>query len=166
MPQPDLKVLDDYPAYSIDTDGIIYSDVKGGPIARSHTLQGAPKVSLVDIDGKRRTLSVKALVARTFLPPHEHEHYDTPISLDGDQENCSVENLMWRPRFFANLYARQFAHNYKYYHQDRIFDLDTGEVYESIYNASVLNGILFKDVLRSVHNGPPVRCTHQRFAFE
>ena len=162
----DDVVIEGFSDYTIDIEGTIRRADNGKEIKWSYTLQGAPKVSLMSDDTyKRRTMSVKVLVAKNFNGEPAMETWDTPICLDGDPHNCHADNLVWRPRFFANLYSRQFAYDYGYYHQDEVMDIQTGKKYVDIYNAAIGNGLLFKDVLESVHNGKPCRCTHQRFQF-
>ena len=58
--------------------------------------------------GVKHNRSVALLVANAFLEPHSNPQFDTPVHLDGDRTNCDVNNLMWRPRWFAVKWHRQF----------------------------------------------------------
>ena len=52
---------------------------------------------------------VARLVAQAFIE-RNFPAYNTPINIDGDRWNNSVNNLAWRPRWFAVKYNRQFSH--------------------------------------------------------
>ena len=62
--------------------------------------------------------------------------FDTPINLDGDRHNNRVENLTWRPRWFAIKYNQQFRHPYENPIPARIMDLKTGEVSENSFQCA------------------------------
>jgi hypothetical protein len=73
---------------------------------------------------------------------------------------------MWRPRWFAWKYSRQFSELSEHYKKGPIRDVDTRDRYFDVYEAGIVNGILFKDIWRSIHfKNPEVRTdiTHQRF---
>jgi hypothetical protein len=53
--------------------------------------------------------SVAKLVAEAFLPPPQHESWDTPIHRNGIRTDNRVENLLWRPRWFAVKYHQQMS---------------------------------------------------------
>ena len=58
-------------------------------------------------DQEQYKRSVALLVAKAFLK-QPSEFFDTPINLNGDRLDNQVINLMWRPRWFAIKYNRQF----------------------------------------------------------
>ena len=155
------RELEDYPGYSVSNLGEVINASSNRTLRISHTKQGAPKVGL-SVEGRQSTRSIKVLVARAFVDG-ETDVFNTPINLDGDQDNNIFTNLMWRPRWFALLYARQFALDYSYYHQRAVIDLVRKERYVDIWDAATTNGLLFKDVLTSCHGGGWVFPTRQDF---
>src|ERR1035437_7091866 len=86
--------------YEISTLGNIGSRKTDGSRTVSQNRQGVPKMTFYQ-DGHYITRSVALLVAETFLPDPPRDDFTTPIQLDGDRSNCRVDNLMWRPRWFA-----------------------------------------------------------------
>jgi hypothetical protein len=113
-------------------------------------------------DGYKHGISIKVLVAKAFVEG-ETKIFDTPINKDGDKRNNRVENLVWRPRWYAINYSRQFRRTYLHETAGPVYDVDTGERFETVRDAAVANGLLFKEVFRSVYSGTPVLLTNQKF---
>ena len=78
-------------------------------------------------DGEQLHRSVPLLVAKAFLPQRDGA-FDTPINLDGDRYNNHINNLQWRPRWFAIKYNHQFKYPSHFTISEPIVDLKTGEV--------------------------------------
>ena len=112
-------LIPDSSNYCVFSSGRVENIKTGRALKPSHTAQGAVKVSVKGDDGVLRTYSVKRLVADAFLPrvdDVEVAHlWNTPIQLDGNQDNVHVSNLAWRPRNFAHRYSHQFKNEYGYY---------------------------------------------------
>lgn len=153
--------LEEFPDYSINTSGEIRNDVRDRLVSVSHTRQGAAKVGLMK-DSKQHTRSVKVLVAETFLEK-TNPLFDTPIHLDGDQKNCNVSNLVWRPRWFAWKYHHQLEEIDLYEDSGAVIDTSTEIIYSDIVEAALTNGLLFYEVRLSVHNKIPVFPTYHMF---
>ncbi len=113
-------------------------------------------------DGEKHTRSIKLLVATAFVPGRSNI-FDTPINKDGNKKNNYAENLVWRPRWFAIKYSRQFLSDYKHIARGPVYLLNTEIVYKTIYDASISNGLLFIEVFRSAYSQTPVFPTEQRF---
>jgi hypothetical protein len=146
--------------YLIFPSGIVKNRSTGRELRHSHTLQGAIKVSIKGDEGRLRTYSVKRLVAESFLPPitdmidvAEPDLWNTPIQLDGNQDNVHVFNLAWRPRNFAHRYSRQFLNDYGYYHQEGVLNVSRELAYENIYDAAITDGVLMSDILLACYWG-------------
>lgn len=146
--------------YLIFPSGLVKNRSTGRELRHSHTIQGAIKVSIKGDDGKLRTYSVKRLVAESFLPlitdtidVAEPNLWNTPIQLDGNQDNVHVFNLAWRPRNFAHRYSRQFINDYGYYHQEGVLNVSRALAYENIYDAAITDGVLMSDILLSCYEG-------------
>jgi hypothetical protein len=113
-------------------------------------------------DGIQFHRSVPLLVAKAFLDP-ESEPFDTPINLDGDRHNNRVENLVWRPRWFAIKYNRQFRYPYENPIHARIIDLKTRELSENSFECACRYGLLEQDLVLSILNRTYVWPTYQEF---
>jgi hypothetical protein len=153
--------LEEFPNYVVSNLGEFANARTDREVRLSRTQQGHAKVTLYQ-DGRLTTRSAALLVANTFLPT-DIEHFDTPIHLDGDLMNCAVDNLMWRPRWFAIRYHKQFM--YETFHNDQAtrVDIDSGEHYESLKEACIRNGLYYYDVLKSEVEGTFVFPTNQEF---
>lgn len=143
--------IDEFPNYLVSNFGDVMNETTGRILYQSTTIQGAVKVNLIK-DGRVYSRSVKVLVAKSFVERIDLGHvlFDTPIHLDGNQQNNRADNLMWRPRWFAWKYTRQFSKISNLYYKGPIRDVKTREIYLHIYEAAVLNGLLFKDIWRSI----------------
>jgi hypothetical protein len=140
----------DFPNYSVSNWGRVRNEDRGRLLKQSVTKQGAVKVGLV-LGGKQYTRSVKVLVAEAFIP-EDNDKFDTPMHLDGNQLNNRSDNIVWRPRWFAWKYARQFDDIDKYIDRGPVFDNTTGEVYKNIAEAGITNGLLFYEIHFAIVN--------------
>lgn len=157
----------DFPRYNVSSCGRIENSATGRIMRLSTTSDGTLKVGLVSdaTKTKQTTRSVKVLVAQAFVPG-ENDISNTVVLLDGDPENVHVDNLVWRPRWFAHQYARQFNEIGEWYTNRMVLDNETGEHYADIVEAAITNGILFSDILHSIVD-PGVTCypTKQTFRY-
>lgn len=135
----------DLPAYSVSDEGDVRNDASLRNLAQSVTASGVRKVSLNDSDGKRRTLGVAHLVATNFVEG-ETTTFDTVINLDGDRSNNRAENLMWRPRWFAVAYHRQFSRVPVGGH---CVCFDTEEIFPRPIDAAMKYGLMEIDIVQS-----------------
>ena len=156
--------IGEFPEYEVSNTGLVINTETNRLMRLSKTQHGALKVGLVGDDGRQHTRSVKVLVATLFVEGHT-EIFDTPINLNGDQENNTSENLAWRPRWFAWKYARQYEELPAYYVTKQIYDTDRGDKYDNMVHAAKINGLLLKDILISCYQGNVVFPTGQTFAF-
>lgn len=143
--------LKDFPNYSVSNLGNVRNDSRLTNLSISYTIQGGAKVGLV-FGGKQLTRSVAVLVADAFVDGYNPK-FNTPIHLDGDRSNNCATNLAWRPRWFAIKYQQQFKNDYKmdyYFRTPPVYDEHTGEVYDTIGEACIINGLMFFEVMRSV----------------
>jgi hypothetical protein len=106
--------------------------------------------------------SLPRLVAHTFLS-RPSEIFDTPIQLDGDPTNCRVDNLMWRPRWYAVLYKRQFDERYDHPIDVPVHAIHEREQFPNSFAAACRYGLLEREVVLSVLNRTPAWPTYQYF---
>lgn len=150
-----------FPGYSVSNTGRVRNDETGRLLRIIVNQLGIPYVGMRRhrVDSKR---AVAPLVAHAFLPYHHLLSFDTPINLDGDRLNNVVENLMWRPRWFAVKYHRQFYID-RIGIREPIFDIDTYEEFETSFHAAIKFGLIDRDIMIATAREEYVWPTYQRF---
>lgn len=155
------KSIDLFPEYEISDQGRIRSYNTGRILALNDNQYGVQQVGLMR--GRvQHHRSVTLLVAKAFLP-YVGGPFDTPINLDGDRHNNRLENLLWRPRWFAIRYNQQFRWRYENPILNPIVDLKNGEVSENSLECAKKYGLLEKDVVLSILNRTYTWPTYQEF---
>lgn len=150
--------------YSVSTLGRVRNDETGRIMAQMRNQTGIRYVGLTR-NRKQIRRCVSILVAMAFLEEPEDKTFDSPINLDGDRSNNEVTNLMWRPRWFAVKFHKQFHDGYSDY-PDYIYpveDVDTGQRFSSSWEASMTQGVLVHDVFLSTETALCVWPTRQTF---
>lgn len=157
------KPIEHFPDYSVSDHGRIRTDKSGRILSLSPNQFGVVQVGMMR-DGEQRHRSVPLLVAKAFIIPPAGP-FDTPINLDGDRFNNHVDNLAWRPRWFAIKYNQQFKPPHDGYSiEEPIVDLKSGVVSENSFECAKQYGLLEKDLVLSVLNRTYVWPTYQEFA--
>jgi len=155
------RTIDLFPDYDVSNYGRVRTNKSGRILRVNENQYGLVQVGLMR-EGVQRHRSVPLLVAKAFLEPSKGP-FDTPINLDGDRYNNHVENLTWRPRWFAIKFNRQFRYPEDYHIPDRIVDLETGEISENSLECAKRYGLLQKDIDLSIKNRTYVWPTYQQF---
>jgi hypothetical protein len=148
--------------YSVSNHGRIRNDVTDRIMALGENQFGVVKVGMMR-EGKQYDRSVSLLVAKAFLGEPRFETFDSAINLDGDRHNNHVDNLVWRPRWFAAKYNRQFREPYKFPIPNKIEDMDSGEISENSWHCATRYGLLEQDLVLSIFNRTYVWPTYQQF---
>lgn len=161
------REIAEFPGYSVSDAGSVRNDATGRHMAKQTNGRGIVYVGICKrgSDGlvAQHKRSVAVLVAEAFLP-RPHEKFDTPIHLDGDRYNANVSNILWRPRWFAVKYAQQFQQSGPSF--SRPLELvETGEVFESSWDAATKLGLLDREIAMSVMTRCYVWPIHQHFRF-
>jgi hypothetical protein len=150
--------------YQVTSDGRVINSRTGRDMIFTPTQAGDPTVGLMK-NGKQYRRSVRVLVAEAFVEGQD-EFYDTPIQLDGNRDNVRADNLLWRPRWFAWRYVRQFRDPIpSWYYIGPIMDTSTGMQYRTIYEAAVTNGNLCEDIHNSVLYDTPVFPVGEKYVY-
>lgn len=156
--------IEGFPDYVVDRDGTVYNS-RGSVRRPSLTQDGAVKITLYR-EGKPYTKSLPLLVAKTHLyNDHDPEIFDTPIHLDNNPQNNHVDNLAWRPRWFAVKYQRQYWNREYRFAKTSVIDEQTGEVYKTLLEVCQKFGFLYIDVINSCTRGTHVFPSWKSFAF-
>lgn len=139
------KPVDGFENYHVSSHGRVTAASPRDRMLSPHRNQRGILSVILTKDGKQYRRSVAGLVARAFVPSSEYgELFDTPMHLDGDKDNCLYSNLVWRPRWFAIRYHRQFKDPVPPAWLDPVVDLNSGITYDSLYTAAVTHGFLMK----------------------
>lgn len=153
--------VEGFPGYSVNPLGQVRKDSNERIMHPRFNQYGVPYVGMMR-NWRQCIRSLPRLVATAFLPT-TNVIFDTPINLDGDRANCSADNLMWRPRWYAIYYANQFKERYEYPIDAPIRNVDTGEVFPNSLAAGCRFGLLEREVVLSVLNQTPAWPTYQTF---
>jgi hypothetical protein len=155
------KELDAFPDYAVSTSGEVKRISTGRILAHKVNQYGVVYVGLMRAY-KQRQRSVALLVANTFLE-RPSSRMDTPINLNGDRHDNRLENLAWRPRWYAVYYNRQFKAPYENPINESIIDLGSREIYRDSWQCAIANGLLERDVVLSILNRTLTAVTYQQF---
>jgi len=156
------REIAEFPKYRISDQGRIESLKSRRILVPSTNQQGQLKVNLLR-DGETYTRSVNQLVGKTFMEPPKRNDFISLIHRDGNRWNCSVENMLWRPRYFAIKYHLQFdTQAFKTSHIP-VREVKTRQEFSRIQEASMLYGLLFSEILAASHARTYVWPTYQFF---
>jgi len=157
----DWRPIRGFPGYSVNPLGQVRRDATERILVPRLNQYGVPYVGLMR-EWRQCNRSLPKLVAQTFLMPPSRI-FDTPIQLDGDPTNCHVDNLMWRPRWYAVLYKRQFEERYYNPIEVPVHAVNEGEKFPNSLSAACRYGLLEREVVMSVLNRTPAWPTYQYF---
>lgn len=150
-----------FPGYSVSSYGRIRTDKSERILSLNPNQFGVLQVGMMR-DGEQRHRSVPLLVATHFIP-NPGGPFDTPINLDGDRNNNHVENLTWRPRWFAVKYNKQFRNPYHNRINAPIMEMKTHEISINSLECAKKYGLLEEDLVLSIINRTYVWPTYQTF---
>ena len=178
--------IPDFPGFLISNDGRVWSHRSNRELSLSHNSAGLIKVNLVR-DGINHSRLVKILVAEAYVEIPRWAHQEvfshpeldrdvtvgvanprtlTPINKDGDQTNNHWLNLVWRPRWYAWKYTRQFSYDIDRpeYHVP-VFNATTEIIYETIIDAGIADGMLWSDIVIAAVEERPRFPEHMLYSF-
>lgn len=155
------REIEEFPDYSVSDEGLVKHDRFNRILRLTQNQQHVVKVGL-SLGNEQFTRSVALLVAKAFLPEPVNPNFNTPINLDGDRTNNRVENLMWRPRWFAIKYHQQFTRDSLGY-KVPIIEIHSGEKFKNSHEAATTFGLLEKDIALAIMNRTYTFPTYQEF---
>lgn len=153
--------IETFPSYSVSNIGTVRNDDTGQYMALLLNQRGIVNVGLTK-QHKQYKRAVGLLVARAFVEDPMNEAFDAPINLDGDRTNNRVENLIWRPRWFARRYFTQFAQPHIESYRP-VVNVETEEEFFNAWVAATNYGVLHRDIVLSLLNHCPVWPIRQHF---
>src|SRR6188472_3429201 len=154
--------VEGFPGYSVNPYGQVRRDDSGRVLVPRYNQDGVPFVGMMR-GWEQCSRSLPRLVARAFLE-RPNDIFDTPVQIDGDRTNCRVDNLMWRPRWYAVKYNRQFeGERYDNPIDAPIHAIGDNEVFPNSLEAACRFGLLEREVVLSVLNHIPAWPTYQYF---
>ena len=156
------EYIDGFPGYVVNPLGQVQNEHTGRILRPQRNQFDVAFVGLIDEEGHQKQRSIALLVASAFIP-QDLESFNTPINLDGDRQHCSVDNLMWRPRWFAIQYHQQFKRRYPYPIDTPIRDLGTDEIYADSGHVFTTFGLLERDLVTAIELRTYVWPTYQTF---
>lgn len=150
--------IEGYPGYEASDQGRVRNS-RGWIINPTRIGDGRPFVALA-VNGAQVQRGLALLICQTFLDLPRAD-FNTPIHLDGDLTNCRVNNLAWRPRWFALKHTRQFRQNLG--DTGPVRNIDTGHVYANTWAVVFTFGVLYNEVVKSIVNKTWVFPIYHRF---
>lgn len=150
-----------FPGYSVSHLGRVRSNRIDRILNITVNQLGIPYVGLSE-RGLHVKRAVAPLVAKAFLAVPEYPSFDTPINLDGDRLHCAADNLLWRPRWFAVSYHRQFLTD-NIWVSSPIEEVETEERFETSLAAAKKYGLLDREIMQAIRSEEHVWPTYQRF---
>lgn len=153
--------VDGFPDYSVNPLGHVRNNFTKRRLFPRFNQYDVPYVGLMR-NGRQCIRSLPRIVAQAFLP-QPNPIFDTPIQKDGDPNNCSADNLEWRPRWYAVYYKNQFKDPYENPINVRIRVVGERKTYRSSLEAAQAFGLLEREVVLSILNHTPAWPTYQQF---
>jgi len=144
------KTVVGFSNYEIHDSGAVRRIDWQRPVKPTLNQQGNPMVGL-SRDLKQHKRSLALLVAMTFLDRPPNSRFDTPIHLDGNKMNCSADNLMWRPRWFAIKYHQQFWNGKRGFIVP-VYEVNSGETFPNSWEAALKYGLIDAEILSAAMN--------------
>lgn len=160
-------VVQGFECYSVSTLGRVRSDIEykngntGRIITASTNQRGLAYVGLMK-NGVQHKRSVALMVAHAFVRTARPLSFTTPINLDGNRHNNRVENLLWRPLWFARKYFRQFENPLARI-PNPIMEMKSEQVFENSWAAALTHGLLDEEILIATLDKTYVWPTYQKF---
>lgn len=150
--QEEWLPVENFPDYVVSNFGYVQNAMTGRFMSRSPVQHGTMTVAMMR-NGRQYRRSVSGLVAQTFLELPPRDDFNTPTHLDGDRNNCRVDNLVWRPRWFAiNFHIERRDNPFKGWTRDIRLNV-TGEVFDTLSVPAEKYGLLEQEIHRSLVNG-------------
>lgn len=157
----DWITIDEFPNYEVNYEGRVLNKDSGHTLSPSVNQRGILQVGLMK-QGVQHKRSVALLVAKAFLGEPDPPTFNSPIHLNGDKTDCHMDNLMWRPRWFAVKYHQQFT-NGKRGFRTPVIEENSKMWFPSSWEAAIKFGLLDREIMLATLNRTYVWPTYQTF---
>lgn len=154
------KVIDDYPLYEISDQGNV-RNTKSGRLLHTYITPKGYKVVTLSDHGVQKTVLVHKLVAEAFVEKY-YDDLDVAF-LDGNKSNPVASNLDWWKRRDVHRRSYRLHGRTQLHKMKRIMLMETGEIFQSITEASHMLGISRGAISRSLNCRS--RCTKEGYTF-
>lgn len=141
--------VDEFPRYQVSDQGRIMNIDTERVMSMVVNAAGVLAVYLVR-DGTQYSRGVAKLVASHFLP-HSTDMNSAPMHRNGDRTDNRAENLVWRPRWYAIKYLRQFEEYRPPYVHVPVKEMESGLVFPNSWEATQHFGLLEYEIAKSFH---------------
>lgn len=142
--------------YSVSNQGRVRNNDTDRILRQSNSVFTGPKVGFM-VDGVQKSRIIRNLVAICHVDGRT-EVFDTAINLDGDKSNNHASNLVWRPRWFAISYSRQFLPDSvwaEWLDAGPIDNLTTEVRYKTVRECAIAEGLLAEELIVAAYNKAP-----------
>jgi hypothetical protein len=160
----DWVAVEGFPKYSVNSLGHVRRDSFNRILIPHVNQTNVVYVSLMR-ESHQFQRSLALIVAKAFLPLPVPP-FNTPINLNGDRWDCAVDNLMWRPRWFAIRYHHQFKEPYERPIEAPLRARGEQEVFPDSISAACRYGLLERDVVMSISHNTYAWPTYQIFELD
>lgn len=157
----DWVQVEGFPKYSVNSLGRVRRDSFNRTLVPHINQTDTVYVSLTQGNHQYQR-SLALIVAKAFLPPPVPP-FNTPINLNGDKWDCAIDNLMWRPRWFAMRYHHQFKEPYERPVEGPLRARGDHELFPDSFSAACRYGLLERDVVMSIEHNTYAWPTYQIF---
>ena len=142
------KKVAGFQSYSVSDEGQVRNDRTGRIISQKETKSGYLRVMLHRC-GEAKNFRVHRLVAAAFIPNVDNKPQVN--HKDGDKRNNCVENLEWVTASENHLHRCRELGKLPTHKQVRVRCVETGNVYESVKDASMDVGGCFNNISKVLH---------------
>lgn len=145
----DWVELEEFPGYSINEKGLVKNNRTNRVLTRKYVGLKSPFVGLM-VNGKQIQRQINRLMLASYPTETWPEFFDTPIHLDGNKDNCRLENLRLRPRWFAVKYHKDCREDLFPQWDRDIYIEELDRTFESPWQIAREFGVLQLAVYRSL----------------
>lgn len=140
-------MIPEFDGYQVCKCGLVWKWNRKDPLTPSLNQRGYEQVGLTK-DGHQYKRLTAYLVAEAFIPK-PNARFNKVIHLDGNYQHNYIQNLAWRPDGFARQYRAQFFRERRLRLIDPIELVETGEIFETTFDAATTYGLLETAVFMS-----------------
>lgn len=144
-------VIDEFPQYLVSSHGQVKHSVRDTLRKIVVNERGVPVITFHRVgEGVRYLRQLNHLVADAFLDPPEVYTRNSIVHLDGNLENCRVDNLRWGTRGEVIEWNRMRRLNHERFKSPPVKNNRTGRVYKNAYECAMLEGKLESEIIFTI----------------